>query len=50
MAPKSGASSSTSRLDAPTDEVLIVDETEQLLRQGITGYAIIGYRQVPRKD
>ncbi len=34
-----------SRLDATSDDVLIVDVTEDLLRQGITGYAIIGYRQ-----
>jgi len=49
MAPKpSGASSSISRFDATTDEVLIVDETEELLRQGITGHAIIGIRRPPR--
>ncbi len=46
----SGASSSTSRPDATTDEVLIVDETQELLDKGITGYAVIGYRQAPRKD
>jgi hypothetical protein len=50
VAPKpSAASSSTSKLDETSDE-MIVDETQVLLYQGITGHAIIGYRQAPPKD
>src|SRR5229473_2728564 len=49
-APKpSETSAPTSRIGAPNDETLIVDETEELLRQGITGVAIIGIRRPPRE-
>jgi hypothetical protein len=50
-APKpSDASAPTSRLGVTDDESLIDDVTQQELAQGITGYAIIDYRQAPRKD
>lgn len=49
MAPKpSGASSSSSRLDATADEVLIVDETQELLDRGVTGVGIIGGVRPPK--
>ncbi len=44
-APSSGSSPSTKDEDAS----LIDDETQELLDQGITGMAVIGYRQAPAR-
>ncbi len=47
--PAPSSASSTTAKDED-DESLIDDVTEEHLRQGITGMAVIGYRQAPARQ
>ncbi len=49
-APPSSASSATTKPDADDESRgLIIDETEELLAQGITDIGIVGFRQAPAR-
>ncbi len=47
---KKTAPPSSAPLPDAGDASLIIDETQELLDQGVTGVAVIGYRQAPARQ